>query len=253
MRIATWNVERPTNATSPRSQRILQKIHHINAGIWILTETHDDITPGPAYTPVATEPVPTPPTRHKPGERRTILWSRYPILETIPEDVAHRTVCARLQTPLGPLVVFGAIIPYSGRDCPPYGQMRRWEAHYAAIAVQGACWLRLNRKYYDHALLVGGDFNQTREGRYTYGTKWGRTLLDLALKQVGLHDATIPSLAARDDIDGSGWTLPPGQQPIDHLCLSKDWFPRITAIGAWPGQDENGYLSDHSGVWIDLS
>lgn len=253
MRIATWNVERPHNSARPRGRRILEKIRQIDADIWILTETHDAIAPGPDYDCVATEPVTEPPTRHRAGERRTIVWSRLPIVETIAEDMAQRTACARLQTPVGGLIVFGTIIPYSGRDCPPYGALRRWEAHYAAIAVQGAAWQRLRRQYRDCALCVAGDFNQTRDGRLVYGTRWGRRLLDQALAWSDLHDTTTPRFASQATIDSQGWQLAQGAQPIDHICLSASWIGRITAVGAWPGEDESGYLSDHSGVWIDLS
>lgn len=253
MRIATWNVERPKNAGSARSRRILDKIHEIDADIWILTETHDAISPGDGYHACTTEPVPDPPTRHQDGERRTIVWSRWPFEEHIEEDMAHRTACARVETPLGKLIVFGTIIPYSGRDCPPYGKLRRWDAHYAAIAIQGAAWQRLQRQYPGHGLCVAGDFNQTRDGRFSYGTKWGRALMDLALERVSLQDTTIPSFARKKDIDGSAWALPDGAQPIDHICLSSSWARRVKAVGAWPGEsDESGYLSDHSGVWIDL-
>lgn len=253
MRIATWNVERPKNATSTRSKRILTKLREIDADIWVLTETHDDISPGPEYDYLATEPVRKPPTRHAAGERRTIVWTRWPIVQPIEEDFAHRTACVRLQTPLGGLVVFGTIIPYSGRDCPPYGKLRRWDAHYAAIGVQGAAWQRLRRQHADCALCVAGDFNQTREGRFTYGTKWGRHLLDQALDWANLQDTTTPGFAALEAIDNESWSLADGVQPIDHICLSSGWAKRVTAVGAWPGEPEGGYLSDHSGVWVDLA
>jgi endonuclease/exonuclease/phosphatase family metal-dependent hydrolase len=252
MRIATWNVERPTNATSPRSKRILARLREVDADIWILTETHDDISPGTAYSAWATKPVPEAPTRHRDGERRTIVWSRWPIKERIDEDISHRTSCVLLETPLGDLVIFGTIIPYHGRGCPPHGTLRRWEAHYAAIAVQGASWQRLRRKFAGCGLCVAGDFNQTREGRFSYGTKWGRTLLDLALENADLSDTTVPSLVAREEVDGSNWALANGVQPIDHIAISHAWAQRIQAIGAWTGKSANGYLSDHSGVWIDL-
>lgn len=51
MRIAPWNIERPKNAGSARSRRILDKICDIDADIWILTETHDAICPGDNYHP----------------------------------------------------------------------------------------------------------------------------------------------------------------------------------------------------------
>lgn len=253
MRIATWNVERPKNAGSARSRRILDKLYEIDADIWILTETHDVISPGEGYHICGTEPVRDPPTRHQDGERRTIVWSRWPIEEHIDEDFAHRTACVRVKTPPGDLVVFGTIIPYSGRDCPPYGALRRWDAHYAAIAVQGASWQRLRRQYPGCGLCVAGDFNQTREGRFSYGTKWGRALLNLALERAGLVDTTVPSFAAREQVVDSGWALADGVQPIDHICLDASWAQQVVAVGAWEGEsDEVGYLSDHSGVWIDV-
>src|SRR5690606_20208998 len=129
--------------------------------------------------------------------------------------------------------------------CPPYGKLRRWDAHYAAIAVQGAAWQRLRRQHMDCALCVAGDFHQMRQGRLSYGTKWGRHLLDQALAWASLKDTTTPSFYALDTVDSEGWSLPDGVQPIDHICLSNKWAKQVAAVGAWCGKPDSGYLSDH--------
>ena len=250
MRIATWNIERPSNRLNDRSQRILEKVKEINADIWILTETHDTIIPGTDYHTASTPTVTASPIYHRPGEHKTAVWSRFPIFEIFEPSTPHRVACPILETPLGKLVVYGTVLPYHGARWP-YGTPRNWDAHYAAIATQGADWSRLRRKYPVDGLCVAGDFNQNRPTRTTYGTTWGRLLLDLALKENNLVGVTQSNFAAARKLPQEDLDLVTNS--IDHICLNSRWAKCVTKVGIWPGQTAAGdYLSDHSGVFVDL-
>jgi hypothetical protein len=251
MRIATWNVERPKSDTSPRSQRVLQKIHDVAADIWILTETHDTIRPDGGNYAVSTATVPDPPIYHAAGEHKTTIWSRWPIVEQWATATPHRATCAVIETPLGGLVVYGTVIPYHGARWP-YGTPRNWDAHYAAIATQGADWSRLRRKFPTFGLCIAGDLNQTRTGRLWYGSKWGRTLLDLALEENNLIGVTQDNFGAAQELKEEDRALL--AQCIDHICLDRLWAKYVKRIAIWPKELATGErLSDHSGVFIDLS
>ena len=250
MRIATWNVERPKNGSGSRSQRLLAKIREVGADIWILTETHDAITPGAGFHTISTPTIPTPPIYHNEGEHMSTIWSSWPITETFETSTSHRATCAIVETPLGGLAVYGTVIPYHGAKWP-YGTPRNWDAHYAAIATQGADWSRLRREYPAHGLCVAGDFNQNRPERITYGTRWGLALLDLALKENGLIGVTQVDLPAAKGLPVAEQELL--AQSIDHICLDSRWAKQVTRVGIWPSQTAAGkYLSDHSGVFVDL-
>lgn len=251
MRIATWNVERPKGNTAPRSQRVLNKIQEIAADIWILTETHDAICPGPVYHDASTPTVSEPPILHATGEHKTTIWSRWPIIEHWETATPHRATCVVIETPLGELVVYGTVIPYHGARWP-YGTPRNWDAHYAAIATQGADWSRLRRNYPFHGLCVAGDLNQTRTGRLWYGSKWGRALLDLALSENQLVGVTQADFSAAQKLSQEDRALL--TQCIDHICLDGRWAGLVQQVGIWPKHTAAGeYLSDHSGVYIDLA
>jgi len=49
LRIATWNLERPEALDDPRVAIQRQQLQQIDADVWILTETHTDVAPGPAF------------------------------------------------------------------------------------------------------------------------------------------------------------------------------------------------------------
>lgn len=250
IRIATWNIERPKSANQTRSQRILAKIGEIGADIWILTETHDAIQPDSDYHVASTPTVTVPPISHDEGEHKASIWSQWPIIRQVKTSTEHRATCVILDTPYGDIVVYGMVLPYHAAKWP-YGTPRKWDAHYAAIATQGADWLRLRREYPGSGFCVAGDFNQARFGRYTYGTKWGRKLLDLALEENRLVGITQPDFPAAEELDQEEQELL--AKNIDHICLDRRMTSRVAGIGIWPGKTAEGnYLSDHNGVFVDV-
>lgn len=90
LRIATWNPARPLN--SRRRRRIAAWMHSVAADVWVLTETHDLVSPGETYSSVSSSGADRP---CDPGERWVTIWSRYPA-EPIRTIDAVRTVAARL-------------------------------------------------------------------------------------------------------------------------------------------------------------
>ena len=54
MKLATWKVQRLTRTTSVRMSGVRPYLDAINADIWVLTETGEDVSPGPGYQGVAT-------------------------------------------------------------------------------------------------------------------------------------------------------------------------------------------------------
>ena len=148
-------------------------------------------------------------------------------------------------------MVYGTVIPYHGARWS-YGTPRNWDAHYAAIATQSADWSRLRRKYPTYGLCMAGDLNQNRTGRHWYGTKWGRALLDLALKENDLVGVTQADSDAARQLSAEDRALL--THCIDHICLDGRWAGRVKQVGIWPNETAGGeYLSDHSGVYVDLA
>ena len=54
MKLATWNLQRPVPRSRARYRAIGEWLGRINTDIWVLTETHDGIGPGPDYATMHT-------------------------------------------------------------------------------------------------------------------------------------------------------------------------------------------------------
>ena len=52
LRIATWNVERPKGRSDAPAVAFFKAVQAVQADIWILTETHDSLSPGAGFTAV---------------------------------------------------------------------------------------------------------------------------------------------------------------------------------------------------------
>lgn len=250
IRIATWNVERPKDRPSRRTENLLEKIKAIGADIWILTETHEVIIPEAGFEHRSSPTIRSAPINHEAGEHKVTIWSRWPITEIYEPSTEHRAVCITIDSPIGRLIVYGTVMPYHAARWP-YGTHRNWDAHYAAIATQGADWRRLKGKFPASGLCVAGDFNQNRTGGYRYGTKWGRSLLNFALNENSLDCVTQIDHPAASRLGEQERQI--ATRSIDHICLSQKWVGLVSEIGVWSGVTDDGqYLSDHSGVYVDL-
>lgn len=240
MRIGTWNVERGAGAAKNAQRRELLAQH--NCDVWILTETHDDIDLSPTYIPIHSALRPN----ARAGERWVTIWSRYPVLEAPTVVDPRRTVCALLDTPLGPLVVFGIVLPWASDrgDDPVIPLPRNWSEHHRIMAQQGTEWLALSSAYPDAGLCVAGDLNTDLGGKAYYGTARGRALLREAMVRSDLFCATETPRVPAGSL---------AHPPIDHVLLPVAWTARTVVAAAWAGKALDGTrLSDHSGLVAEV-
>lgn len=240
MKIATWNVDQP-KAGGWVKDRIRQVIATIGADLWILTETTSAIDLGQSHpywaatTPISSRP---PQIHHS-----AVIWSTWQLQPVQIEAPPTRAVCALGQTPGGPLLVYGAIIPYHAHRGQS-GTAKNWEEHYRAIEVFNRDWAGLRRQYPGVPLCVAGDFNQDRDGSGWYGTGQGRAMLTQALSDNGLVCLTEENFRAAKNLNY--------RNSVDHICLSAHRAAHL-AVGAWDEKDEQGRrLSDHNGVWVEF-
>jgi len=171
MRLGTWNVEYARGIE--RNRRRLEEMHRRDADVWVLTETHDDLQLGTPYAAARSAQRPL----KQPGARWVTVWSRLPIVETLPVVDPLRMVAVRLLAPPGDIVVVGTVLPWhSDRgDALTDPAPRNWEEHHRKIPRQGAQWARFRADYPRADLCVMGDFNTGINGGY--GTRRGRALL----------------------------------------------------------------------------
>jgi len=235
MRIGTWNVEYA--AGRDKNDRRIRRLREMACDIWVLTETHDDLDLGPDYHAVST----TQRVTGRAGARWTTIWSRCPITKEVSAGDSNRTVAALVESPLGPLVVYGTVLPWHS-DLGPDASAKVWAEHHRVVPMQAKEWARLRADYPEAALCVAGDLNMNLGGPHYYGTAKGRELL-----RDGLRDASLACVTETERVPEG--LLSHG--PIDHICVSEQLASRATVVGAWEGRDGDGVrLSDHSGLVV---
>jgi endonuclease/exonuclease/phosphatase family metal-dependent hydrolase len=237
LRLATWNVEYAKGAAknAARLARILSE----KADIWVLTETHDDLSLLPTHGSVTTVQRPT----GRQGGRWTAIWSRWPLADVAVDDPV-RTVAAVVSTPAGPLLVYGTVLPWGTDPGPDLANPAKgWTEMDRVLPLQLAEWGRLRDAHPGVPLVVAGDLNMNIGGPHVYGTKRCRTALLAGLPGLGLACATsadrVPSGALRAPV-------------IDHVLVPSSWSARVAS--AWEGTNADGIdLSDHSGVVVEVA
>jgi endonuclease/exonuclease/phosphatase family metal-dependent hydrolase len=239
MRIATWNLARCRPGSSARAVRLAELMAEIAADVWVLTETHRDFLPGPAYRLAAHSADASDRVGGR-GECWVAIWSRLPAERVTLSGDLERVAAARVG---GSVVVVGTVLPWLTDDRHP--QLHGSAAFLARLAEQAADWQRL-RAVAQCGLCVAGDFNQDLlpVGHY-YGSAEGRRALKNALAAAELECLTG---GADDPLAGT-----PGLACIDHICvcgLRPRGQPHSSAWPA-PGTLPPG-LTDHYGVWVDL-
>jgi endonuclease/exonuclease/phosphatase family metal-dependent hydrolase len=240
MRIATWNLERPKQNGHAKNRLRIAKIREIDADLWVLTETHTAITLE-GYSNLAT---PSQTGYHAQGESFASIWSRWPILQSVPTFDPYFAVCAEVISPVGLMLVYGTIITYAN-DTGPNGNSRRWEEHRKSVASHAADWRRLRLEFPDHHFCVAGDFNQSRDGSGWYEDAESLAKLSAALDQSSLQCAT--------EVDMRANGLLRSRASVDHICLSQPLATQVHSVGAWEGTTDGGFkMSDHNGVVIDV-
>ena len=130
MRLGTWNVEYA--AVRAKNDRRLARLRDMDADIWVLTETHDDLDLGRDYEAVSTIQRPA----QRTGARWTTIWSRFRVARLLAVEDANRTVAALVESPMGPLVVFRTVLPWQS-DRGPDGTAKGWTEHHRVVPMQG--------------------------------------------------------------------------------------------------------------------
>ncbi|KAF0221137.1 MAG: hypothetical protein FD174_635 [Geobacteraceae bacterium] len=99
MRVAAWNLDHASNGSRPIELQT-QRIVSIDPDILVLTETCDSVDLAPyGYTAALTE-------RNQYQKYCSVIWSKYPILKTIPTYDPETAVCAEIDTSLGKVIVY---------------------------------------------------------------------------------------------------------------------------------------------------
>jgi len=171
----------------------------------------------------------------RPGRRKTLAWSRHPW-----SDVRHldegagkgRVVAGITDTEAGPLGVIAVCIPW--RDAHVRTGLRRnalqWQEHQACCTQL----LELRQDFaHGRPTLIAGDFNQRIPRRRAPL----RVEASLSAALTGMTTWT-----AGDSAFG---------QLIDHVAGSAELAAEDVVV--WPGEEEHGRLSDHSGVACTVS
>lgn len=246
MRVATWNLDHAYNASRPIQLQI-NKIVEINPDIIVVTETCESISLQDYGYKVC-----YPQQKNSHGKYCVGIWSKYPVLSSPVIQETMLAVCAEIDSPLGKLLVYGTIIPYHGYKGSD-GKSGAWEEHYKAIEKQGSDWTALLNTFKNIPLIVAGDFNQTRDGsKQSYGTEKGRQLLSDKLTLNKLVCLTEENFGASGklSIDPKKAKV---RNNIDHICTSSS-FLKPHYVGAWDHfTDDNLFLSDHNGVYLDFN
>ena len=219
LRIATWNVERPTRFLK-RVTEINAVLKNLGADIIILTETNDCISPGEGYSVCSTPPLAPDHDEdyYKQGERRVSIYSVFPVKAQLPITNSH-SVCALIDTPGGQLAVYGCIIGIHGRG----------EGFDLDLKEQIADLSQITRQ---QKVCYAGDFNLSFCDNY-YTKKAAKVLLEEAFSKYGIKNLTA-------DI----------QMNIDHIAMSESILPGVSVqYNCW---NEDKSLSDHKGIMVTL-
>lgn len=245
MRLATWNLERVSPRAWRRAPAQQRRIAAVDADVWVFTETFTTRSPGDEYRGVFSPAYPQ--RRPDPDERWTAIWSRWPIT-VLDEPAPHRrgTVAARIDSPTGPLIVYGTVIAYHGERHHDDGrEAQGWEVHRTEIDRQGAEWRRLRAENPGVPIVVAGDLNQGRSGRRSeYGNTAVRQALTDAFDAAGLRCVTEIDLVATGQITE--------RSHVQHIAVS-DSIGVVGPVLAWDRVDDTGYrLSDHPTVAVEI-
>jgi len=217
MKIATWNLERPT-INGKKTFAIIETLREINADIFVLTETDTFIEIGNEYSVRHSEKDKQEYFRE--GERRVSIFSKYPIIQELETFRADTSLCVSLDTPKGELIIYGTVIGNRGNK--GYNFKEDLEEQL----------LDFNKLSVDKTFCVAGDFNISFSDSY-YTVKESRDKLKTTFENINLEILTTDLL-----------------ENIDHIVLTKKFVGTSKQkIGSW---NEDKKLSDHKGVWIEL-
>lgn len=230
VRVATWNTEWAT-ATSERGARVGALIRAIDAEVFVVTEGSAALLPTNGHVMDGGDQWGY---GQEPRRRKVLAWSRSPW-----HDVgrlehgagAGRVVMGTTDTSVGPVQVIAVCIPW--RDCHVRIGRRNtvpWAEHIECCAQLKAM---ARSPATDRPTVAAGDFNQ-RVPRH------GQPVEVFEALEHALHGLTVQT----GDVTAVG-------RLIDHIATTDRLVG--STVRAWPGKNEQGSLSDHLGVVLELS
>ena len=248
IRIATWNIDRG-KSVSP----ILDTLTTVSADLLVFTESSNNVSVLLPYNCINSQEF----QRYQ-GYPWITICTRWEILEQVTTFNPYRTACCIVESPLGPLIVYGTIIPYqmagvNGNRYPETGK-RAWQMHLEDIQLQSEDWKVITQKHPGVPMIVAGDFNQTRDGNGRgYGTSEGRSILSNELMRNNLTCITEEDYRSTRHLKPHPRTGKT-RRNIDHICVSTHLVTEFEInTGAWNGFTPEGkLLSDHNGVYADI-
>ena len=219
MKIANWNLER---LDKRKNQLILDKLVELDADILVLTETNSIIQLD-NYTCISTELLPNnfDDVKYKVGENRVSILTKYKATTQHKTFDKYTAVCTDIETPFGPLTVYGTIIGVFANRQPRFdndlnGQLADFEKIFTGRQV-----------------CFAGDFNITFTGQAWPSNKARQALLD-AFKNYNLTNTTA-------NIDST----------VDHIVLSNNFLDnKHLEFETWNADKK---LSDHVGHLLTLT
>ena len=245
MRIANWNLQR-VHPSESRAERIVKQLKLVQADIWVLTETHELISPGELFSSVMSG---MHDAESKPGEHWAGIWSRFP-LKHLPSFVSDESRCtaALIKHPeIGEVTVYATVLPWIGsawRDIEAAGGA----AFEAALNTYTTDWQKLRAAFPNALHVVAGDFNQDLAPYHYYGSKIQRAVLQDAL--VAAHMKAVTG-GLNDPV---GTDIANRHACIDHICISDSPAVQVIKTTRWPGAGKPDLqLSDHFCLAVDLT
>lgn len=238
--ICTWNIDRSGVRSKWRAAHQSAWLTSRQAGICVVTEVHGtfEIAGQRAVALSAEGKAPYASWEHAVG-----IWSSYPVLERIHVRDATHACCVALQTPVGPVAVYGTILPY--RNAGLNEGLRTWQMHRLSLEQQIQDWENIRRTRPDDHLVVAGDFNMTMEPSNTYVDRPSRQRLLQACEHLNLICLTTHDTRAAL-----------GRSNIDHVLASRglemvgavEFAHPATSVNAQPCK-----LSDHNAVAVTVA
>ncbi|MGB3790023.1 MAG: endonuclease/exonuclease/phosphatase family protein [Phormidesmis sp.] len=234
MRLATWNINRCRPNATTRASALRKGMRHVNADVWVLTETHVEFSPGPDFS-LLTHSADAPDRNAENGECWVAIWSRL-----AGSSIQLTADCERVAAAMiSGCAVIGTVLPWLSDSREP--TLKGETLFRARLSEQSEDWRRLRT---GGALCVAGDFNQDLlpAGHY-YGSKGGRTALREALLSCELE-----CLTSGDDDP----LYAPKRANIDHICVHKMRPVNYPRSSAWPPIGQLNGITDHYCIYADI-
>ncbi|MCK0093744.1 endonuclease/exonuclease/phosphatase family protein [Rhodococcus sp. F64268] len=216
--------------SGPRATRVRNCLRDVNADLLVVTEGRRDLLPDGGYVVDAGTNWGYDVTS-TPHRRKTMLWSRWPLTDVVAltsRAGAGRVVTAQTVSSIGPIRILAVCIPWaSAHVSTGRCDAKTWSEHLECCDQIEELATQFDPRI---PTVVAGDFNQR---------------VPRVRQPVRVADR-LTGLMARWTIHTRG-VVDHGPL-IDHVASDLE----CTSVRTWPGSDEVGRLSDHSGVVCSL-